>query len=1190
MNKLSLNEIRNWVTNYIAETLLEEPEDIHLSQSLDDLALDSMSVVRMAGELEELLGGVEVEASLMYEYDSLDTLCEQLEIMHAGQLSRNQEKGTPLHCTICASFTAEPVEESVKYALSKLGFSPQLTFSPYNQVFQELLNPQSTLAKSRDDIAVLMIRIEDWFRFEAEAVAPNKAEATVQEFIQALSYFAQQVSGKLILALCPHTADRVRHLGLADFLGKWDQEILDSLAILPNVQALDLRNLDTRYELRKVYDSARDQIGHIPFSPEFYTAAGLDLCRTMNTLIQTTPKVLVVDCDNTLWGGVVGEDGPNGISLRQGFKAFQEFLIRQQQQGKLICLASKNNEADVWSVFDQNSEMLLTREHIVASKINWNRKSQNILELADELQLGVDSFIFIDDNPAECEEVSSALPNVRCILFPNDEKNAQSFFSNHWSFDQAAITQEDSKRTQMYRENQQRSQAQGASKSYETFLAELAVHTEISPLNDADIVRAAQLTMRTNQFNSTTLRMSENEIREYTKTDGQWIHTVKVSDRFGDYGFVGMLLCKVEDKTLVVDGFMMSCRVLAKQVEQDMLSHTQTLAEEHDLHSVSLRFKASERNQPIKIYFDSLDHIYQELDGDLLALNIPINDIPAAIKRSTKQRVTEADTATPASGKPTNTQSSSLAAHHAHTELAKLQGDIDRFITEIRAGQKMKRGKMKTEFIAPRTSWQKKIASIWSDILGVDRVGIYDSFFDLGGDSIRAAEAFSRMWELGVPDSISLINIPEPTVAMLCQAIEDVKAGREPTLISDVFSLAEEAQVAEDIRNEDFDIHSYDTPMDQVFLTGGTGYVGAFLIAEIMVQTDAQVICLVRGATAEEGKERIKRNMAKYHLWEESYEARVEVMLGELTEPFLGLGEEPFFALAKRIDTIFHSGAWVNFVYPYDKLKPAHIDATETVMRLATSDKGKPIAFHFISTLGVIMSTGYSDEDVVMEDAPLEHIEGLLNGYEQAKHVADKMAYIGMTERNIPTAIYRPGMVGGVSTTGEYHKTDEFLSSFYKGCLQLGSWPLLNTTWEVVPVDFITKAIVHGTKDPKNLNHAYFTLHPEPTMVEEYVRFFQDYGYPVRALSWDVWKRELISQGATKLRDNALFPFVDFIRALDTEQVRFPATDRSNFKRLVEAAGVDVPSQTEIMRRYLEFFIQQGFVEAPSQTLTTSNL
>lgn len=1187
-NPIELSEIQQWIQNYIADVLDIDSKDIDLEKDLADYGMPSIKTVRMAGDLEELLSGVEIDSSLMFEYDSLNALSKQLQTMAMAHQSRKRQEGQTLSVTLASSFTVEPIEESLNYWLKKLNYAPDISFSPYNQVFQELLNPASTLTQNDNGIRILLLRIEDWFRFDHKSEdLPCRAAAAVQEFIRHLTHFTSTHQGKLIVALCPHSQASVRALGLGAKLDEWDQQIIDAATKLEGTYVEDFRHLEERYSIRKIVDEARDKIGHIPFAPEFFAAMGMALSRRIHSILDAVKKVIVLDCDNTLWQGICGEEGAYGVSPDTGF---QNFLIEQQKGGKLLCLCSKNNEDDAWEVFDKNPGMLLGREHIVAAKINWQRKSQNIAELAEELSLGLDSFIFIDDNPAECAEVSASLPQVAIVKVDPQAKDKGDFFRHHWLFDQEGATEEDSKRTQMYQQNLEREQHRVEFSSYSDFIADLNVEVQIEKLEGHDVVRAAQLSHRTNQFNATTVRRSESETRSLMERDDYDIFSVKVSDRFGDYGLVGLMGAYpegsfAEGAGYYCDTFLMSCRVLAKQVEQAMVSKLAETALSRGCEELILQLKYSAKNKPVNAFYASLGAVESNSNfrGDCEGFEYSMQcaEVPELVaaskiehgiaKKSAASLTTVAATAT------------DRVSDEVFTAIANLAGDSGKVMDEIRSGATLKRGNLSTEYIAPRTAWQRKVAAIWCEVLGIDRVGIYDSFFDLGGDSLRAAEAFARMWDLGVPDSISLINIPEPTVAMLCQAIQDVKEGRKPTLITDQFSLADEGCVAEDIRNEGYDIQSYNTPMQNVFMTGATGYLGAFLLSELFLQSDVRVNCLVRAATIDEGRRRILKNMERYGLWSEGYQARLDITLGELSEPNLGLSGAQFKALARSIDTIFHSGAWVNFVYPYQTLKPSHVDATETIMRLAVADKPRAIALHFISTLGVIMSTGYGEDDIVLEDAPLEHVEGLLNGYEQAKHVADKMTWTGMQERGIPTAIYRPGMVGGLGTNGHYHKLDEFLSSFYKGCIQLGSWPLLNSSWEVIPVDYLCKAIVHGAKDPSNLNQAYFTLHPEETPVADYIGWFQDFGYNMRALPWDVWKRELIGQGASKLKDNALFPFVDFLRALYEEQVRFPTTDRSNFNRLVRDAGLEVEGQLDILEKYIRYFISVGYVQPPAK-------
>ena len=250
-------------------------------------------------------------------------------------------------------------------------------------------------------------------------------------------------------------------------------------------------------------------------------------------------------------------------------------------------------------------------------------------------------------------------------------------------------------------------------------------------------------------------------------------------------------------------------------------------------------------------------------------------------------------------------------------EIARTGDRVDLLLASIDACNSTKRPALATDYATPRNAWEKKLAAIWRDVLRLDRVGIYDNFFELGGDSLRAAEAFARMWDMGVPDSISIQTMESPTIADLARAIEEVKQGYRPSLVTDRFSLADEGSLAEDIRLPGNDVHAFDRPMSHVLLTGGTGYLGAYLMHELLVQTEAEIICLVRAATPEEGHQRITANLRRYGLYGPGTEARIDIVLGDLTEPRFGLSEVDFTALANRIDTIFHAAAWVNFVYRY---------------------------------------------------------------------------------------------------------------------------------------------------------------------------------------------------------------------------------------------------------------------------------
>jgi thioester reductase-like protein len=224
------------------------------------------------------------------------------------------------------------------------------------------------------------------------------------------------------------------------------------------------------------------------------------------------------------------------------------------------------------------------------------------------------------------------------------------------------------------------------------------------------------------------------------------------------------------------------------------------------------------------------------------------------------------------------------------------------------------------------------------------------------------------------------------------------------------------------------------------------------------------------------------------------------------------------------------------------------------------------------------MSNGYDRKTPIPETSPLLHGEDLLNGYEQSKYVSDKMVWTAFQERGIPGAIYRPPLISGLSD-GTYHKLDEFLPQVFKGCLQLQCFPALDSLWEVAPIDFVSKSIVHIAQAPKNLNRAYFITHPDSRSVSDYIDWHQRVGFVLRAAPWEIWKKEFLDLGPEMIRKNALAPFVDFIEAMSQAQVFFPLVDSRQFREAIRDLAIVPPPALKLLERYTRHFISSGFYD-----------
>jgi FkbH-like protein len=319
-------------------------------------------------------------------------------------------------------------------------------------------------------------------------------------------------------------------------------------------------------------------------------------------------KCVVLDCDNTLWGGVIGEDGLGGIKISDDypgscFRDFQQYVLTLRAQGVMLALCSKNNEADVWEVFDNHDRMVLKREHITAYRINWQDKPSNLMELAKELNIGLDSMVFIDDSAMEIGALRETLPMVTTITVPTESAALPSVVAAHRQFDRLNVTAEDRARSDMMSQERARRDIASTVLSKEDFIRSLELRVEVFPVTAATVERAAQLGNKTNQFNLTTRRRDLNEMTALIDDPDWLVMAMRASDRFGDYGQVGLAIVDLRDKPAVIDTFLMSCRVLGRNVEESFLAALADATAARGIDQLEGRFIASAKNQMVAQFY-----------------------------------------------------------------------------------------------------------------------------------------------------------------------------------------------------------------------------------------------------------------------------------------------------------------------------------------------------------------------------------------------------------------------------------------------------------------------------------------------------------------------------------------------------------------------------------------------------------
>ncbi len=471
--------------------------------------------------------------------------------------------GKPIRVVMAASFTLHAIAAPLKLWGRAFGFQIEPVFAEYNQILQALLDREGPFYANPDGINLVLTRPED--------LAAHASGGLLDSLLAALENFAAQPSGQLMVGTLPPL---VSAFSAADSVGsiraRW-QEVAEGL---PGVELLDFSGVVERLGVANSRSNQSEILTRGPYSPQVYRDLAIELVRRIRSSRRSPSKVLALDCDNTLWGGVVGEVGLEGIELGsdgagRGFQMFQRHIQRLKERGLLLVIVSKNEERDVRDVFERHPEMILRPSDIAAWRVNWMPKSENLRSLAAELNVGIDSFVFLDDDPFVRNEVQSSLPQVHVVPLPPDPAEYCETLSRLWLFDAAKVTDEDASRTRMIQEEGVRQRELNEAPSLEGFLASLQLRVDINHAGNEEWPRVAQLTQRTNQFNLSLKRRTVGEMRALGSDAA--VLTLRASDRFGEYGLVGVCAIRPQAGYSEIDTLLMSCRVLGRGVEDAFL-------------------------------------------------------------------------------------------------------------------------------------------------------------------------------------------------------------------------------------------------------------------------------------------------------------------------------------------------------------------------------------------------------------------------------------------------------------------------------------------------------------------------------------------------------------------------------------------------------------------------------------------
>ena len=545
--------------------------------------------------------------------------------LNKSKLISNSNYTKKIRIAILGGFTLNGLEETMRVKCDEKKIQCTTYVSGYNQYNQEILDEKSQLYKFSPDITFLIIDCRNIFGelfLNPYSISAEERKQFVQtksdEIINLAKTLVKKSNSKLILSnfsipsYSPIGINETKEeFGLHDMVRSLNQNIKIGLKLEPEIFIYDLNSLISKFGEQNVFNYKQFFYGDIRISLDYIPYLAQELIGYVTAVLGLIKKCIVLDLDNTLWGGIVGEDGFEGIKLNddpigRAYVEFQYSLLALNQRGILLAINSKNNFDEAIQVIKEHPNMILKEDNFACVRINWNDKVENMKEISDELNIGLDSVVFVDDDPVNIEYMRANLPEVESIQMPADNchDNTSHLKSITALFDMLKLTDEDKARNQMYLEQRKRTEFKTQVGNLENFLKQMNISINIKNADDFTIPRISQLTLKTNQFNLTTRRYQEEDIRKFSQDSKKIVECAQIEDKFGDNGITAAYIVnKDNEQQWTIDTFLLSCRVIGRGVEDGILSHIIEKARKGGISQVRGEYIKTEKNQPAENLF-----------------------------------------------------------------------------------------------------------------------------------------------------------------------------------------------------------------------------------------------------------------------------------------------------------------------------------------------------------------------------------------------------------------------------------------------------------------------------------------------------------------------------------------------------------------------------------------------------------
>lgn len=522
-----------------------------------------------------------------------------------------------MRIAILSSYTTDILRSRLKSSLTKELGEIKIYNNLFNQYTQEILNNKSALYTFSPEIVIFLFDEETWTRNQKQLF--KLLQLVKNRLPKALIIVGNIVSthSQVLPSLEWNTKN-----SLAEQIANCNIKLAKLCQTHKQLFVLDINDLVQSHGRTTMFDQRMEYLTKNPWSEQGLEILSHRLEQKINTIRGKRKKVIALDLDNTLWGGILGEDGIKNLLLSndgigKAYYDFQQALLKLRESGILLVICSKNDEHLALETIESHPYMLIKKHLLATWRINWESKADNLISIAKELNLSTDSFVFLDDSLHERKLIKFALPEIEVPDLPSDPSEFTEFLAKISVFDTSTITEEDQGRNEMYQHERIRTSKQLSSASLEKFLKSLHIQVSILKATSFNIPRIAQLTQRTNQFNLTSRRYTEEQINQFFKDKNMLVLTISSKDTIGDMGLVGVIIAKKVDQSLILDTFLMSCRVLGRGIEEATLFTLTEYGNRLEISSLIGEFIPTKKNMLVKDFYSN-HHFAQQKNGSFI--------------------------------------------------------------------------------------------------------------------------------------------------------------------------------------------------------------------------------------------------------------------------------------------------------------------------------------------------------------------------------------------------------------------------------------------------------------------------------------------------------------------------------------------------------------------------------------------